>query len=144
MAISLVSSVNFNGTTATKNGNEYKKTYVGRIVGTGVGIGLAVAALKFKKGVGSVGKFSQKFKPVIEKAAEALSKNNKDLADTLRKFSEEGINMLSSTRLKGILKFVTPLVAAWALIGGYIKGAIVDKVINAKRADAADKAAITA
>ena len=52
--------------------------------------------------------------------------------------------MLSSTRLKGILKFVTPLVAAWALIGGYIKGAIVDKVINAKRADAADKAAITA
>ena len=139
MIINSVSNVNFKGTTYTKNNNEYKKTYIGRIVGTGVGIALAIAAVRVKKGVGNVGKFSQKFKPVLDRAADALAKNNKDLADSLRKFSEEGINALASTRLKGILKFVTPLVAAWAVVGGYIKGAIVDKVINAKRAGNADK-----
>ena len=69
MIINSVSNVNFKGTTYTKNNNEYKKTYIGRIVGTGVGIALAIAAVRVKKGVGNVGKFSQKFKPVLDRAS---------------------------------------------------------------------------
>ena len=141
MTVSSVSNINFNGTAYSKNGNEYKKTYIGRIVGTGAGLGLAIATLRAKNGAGKIVKFVEKYKTPIKKAIENLTKDNPAMKESIQKFVTKGKNILGSPVFRKAVKYATPIVAAWLLAGTYIKGAIVDRVINAKRANKADQLA---
>ena len=140
MTVGIVNNLNFKGTSYSKNGNEYKKTYIGRIIGTGAGIGLAVAGFRVKDGVGKFGTLTQKYKGMINRAIDNIAKENPAMEEALKKIVTEGKNILNSTKLKTVVKYATPIAAAWFVVGGYLKGAIVDKVINNKRAAKADEA----
>ena len=141
MTIGSVSNVNFSGTAYSKKGNEYKKAYIGRVIGTGAGLGLAIATLRAKSGASRIVKFIEKYKAPIKKAIEYISKDNTGMQESLQKFITKGKKVLNSPVLKKVVKYATPIVAAWWLVGSYIKGAIVDKVIDTKRANKADQLA---
>ena len=137
MTVSSVSNVNFSGSKYNKDANGYKKTYIGRVLGTGLGVGHAAVTFRVKKGVSKVGIFANKNKPILSSVIDVLKSIKPEFATTLEKFSKEGLKALESTKLKGVVKYGPPIFAAWAVVGGYIKGAIVDKLINTKRAEKA-------
>ncbi len=125
--------LNVNNTDFTGKENEYKKSYMSRIAGTGVGAGLAYLVLKNEKSVSY-----QTKKGIIDGFNKGFLKSSKagsvDEAIGALGVSRKVFNGQRTNLVKKLIKASKGFAAAAIILAGLIIGGIVDKAINKKRA----------
>lgn len=128
-----IHAVSFGKTSYSDKGNKYEKTNAGGLTGLAVGAGFS--AYKIADGC----KKLKKNMPKIEQELRD-SFNNIGGAETLKMSAEEYMQ-LTKKSMKTSKNIIFSILTLGTLGLGFGLGKIADKIINTKRANAADKAA---